>query len=271
VARQFDQQYDDVWRYERFITTIEQKAGISWEKAERAARATLETLGERISRGQARDLASDLPHDIGRWLLDAPSAGESFDPAEFVRRVAEREGIDTDTAERHIKAVFVALARLIVHKEVEDLASELSKDYQPLLGEAMRVTRDPSAPEVVTDDELFDRVAGRGGLDLPGAQRAAEAFLQTLAERLAPGEVGDLIEVVPERLRPALQRGKDVEPRRISLDEFIDRVAQREGATWEDALDHARAVMQTLRETIPDKEFSDILHELPRGYYEALL
>jgi hypothetical protein len=46
--------YSDEWRYERFVTTIEQKAGIAWVKAERAAQATLETLGERISGEQAR-------------------------------------------------------------------------------------------------------------------------------------------------------------------------------------------------------------------------
>jgi hypothetical protein len=38
MPREFDEQYDESWRYERFIKTIEQRAGISWEKAERAAR-----------------------------------------------------------------------------------------------------------------------------------------------------------------------------------------------------------------------------------------
>ncbi|MEA2290763.1 MAG: hypothetical protein QOD55_2760, partial [Solirubrobacteraceae bacterium] len=42
---QFEDAYDDVWRHERFLTTIQQHAGISWEKAARAARATLQTLG----------------------------------------------------------------------------------------------------------------------------------------------------------------------------------------------------------------------------------
>jgi hypothetical protein len=30
-------------------------------------------------------------------------------------------------------------------------------------------------------------------------------------------------------------------------------------------------VFATLRETLTDKEFSDLLSELPRGYYDALL
>jgi len=41
--------------------------------------------------------------------------------------------------------------------------------------------------------------------------------------------------------------------------------------SWEEALEHARAVFTTLREALPDKEWSDMLDELPSGYQEALL
>src|SRR5688572_14337195 len=102
-----DDQYDDTWRYERFITTIQQRAGISWAKAERAARATLETLAERASSGTVRDLASDLPSDAARWLVPGGDA-QPFDAVEFVRRVAAREGTDPATAKEHARAVFVA-------------------------------------------------------------------------------------------------------------------------------------------------------------------
>ena len=47
--------------YEQFITIVEQKAKLSRDEAEAAARATLQTLAERISAGQARDLAEQLP------------------------------------------------------------------------------------------------------------------------------------------------------------------------------------------------------------------
>jgi uncharacterized protein (DUF2267 family) len=57
----------------------------------------------------------------------------------------------------------------------------------------------------------------------------------------------------------------------MSLDEFIARVAERESVSWEQALEHARAVFATLRETLSDKQFSDLMSELPRGYREALL
>jgi uncharacterized protein DUF2267 len=82
--------FGDDWRYERFVTTIEQKAGISWAEAERAARATLHTLAERLSGPQARELAAELPAPLGDWLSNSGPRPERFDADEFVRRVAAR-------------------------------------------------------------------------------------------------------------------------------------------------------------------------------------
>jgi uncharacterized protein (DUF2267 family) len=273
--RQYDDDYDDVYRYERFITTIQQRAGISWEKAEHAARATLRTLAERISAGEARDLAADLPTPLREWLLAAGQGdAERFGLNEFVRRVAEREQVDTETAERHARAVLVALGRLVRGDEIADLVAELPNEYAPLIGGAARVSRDPLPPEALPLDEFLERVRGRAGLDRDAALRATNAVLETLAARIAGGEVDDLAAYLPEDLRAALMRGKEASggrARRMSLDEFVANVAEREDATWEDALEHTRAVFTTLREALPDKELADVLAQLPRGYSEALL
>jgi uncharacterized protein (DUF2267 family) len=270
----FDEEYDQTWRYERFITTIEQKAGIAWDKAERAAQATLETLAERISGGEARDLATDLPEELRTWLIAHPGDAEQFGVDEFVRRVAEREGVDTDAAERHARAVFVALARLVRRDEITDLLSELPKEFERLVGQAAGRTRDPTAPEVLPETEFLDRVAGRAGLDPGAARRATAAVLETLAERIAGGEVDDIARQLPEELRDLLMRGRSLsggKARRMSLDEFVARIAEREDVTWEQALEHARAVFETLREVLPKKEWGDLVADLPRGYLEALL
>ena len=273
-SREFDEQYDDTWRYERFITTIQQRAGISWEKAERAARATLETLGERIAWGEARDIAADLPGEIGEWLLAPGGDAEPFDVEEFVRRVAAREGVDTDTAERHARAVFVALARLVRSDEMADVSAQLPKEYGRLVGGVLQRRRDPGGPEVLPYEEFVDRVSGRAGLEPAAAARAIDAVLETLAERIAGGEVDDIAEALPVELRPALKHGRDRtggHAQKMSLDDFVARVADRERVTWEDALEHTRAVLVTLREALPDKEWSDMLQQLPRAYHEALL
>jgi uncharacterized protein (DUF2267 family) len=266
--------YTDEWRYERFITTIEQLAGISWNDAERAARATLRTLGERLSAGRARQLGEDLPPHLRRWLLEDGESGEDFDVGEFLRRVAERESVDPEAAEEHARAVFIALARLVRGEEITRLAAQLPSEYKRLLSDATRRRRDPGAPEVLTVEVFAKRVARHAALETPEAHRAGEAVLETLSERIAGGEADDLAEQLPEEMRPPLERGKarsGGKAQRMSLDEFIARIAEREGVGYEQALEHARAVFATLRETLTDKELSDLLSELPRGYYEALL
>ncbi|HEX7300160.1 MAG TPA: DUF2267 domain-containing protein [Solirubrobacteraceae bacterium] len=274
MAHLFDDELDNAWRYERFITTIQQRAGVSWDKAERAAQATLQTLAERISPGAARAIARELPGEIGDWLLTGDAEPESYDAVELVRRIAEREGVDPPTANEHARAVFVALARVVRSDATAALLNELPDDYAPLLEEVARRRRDPTAPEPLPLDTILDRVEGRAGLDRAGAQRAVEAVLEALAERIAGGEVDDLAASLPDELRAPLERGKartNGKAQRMLLDEFIARVAEREGVSREAALDHAHAVFATLREVIPDKEWSDMLAELPREYSEALL
>lgn len=71
--------------------------------AERAVRAALETLAEKIPAGLSGHLAAQLPHEVGedlRRIAEAPSHkfGEGFGRAEFLRRVAERAGVREEQA-----------------------------------------------------------------------------------------------------------------------------------------------------------------------------
>src|SRR3954463_4466458 len=92
------------YEHDQFLTAVQQKARISRERAEAAARATLETLAERLSAGEARDVAAQLPPELAAYLPPRGDA-ERFDVEEFLRRVAEREGVDVPTAEEHARAV----------------------------------------------------------------------------------------------------------------------------------------------------------------------
>jgi uncharacterized protein (DUF2267 family) len=248
---------------ERFITTVQRKAGLSRPDAERATRATLETLGERLSAGEARDLAAELPPELAPWLASDSNA-QPFQVDEFVRRVAAREQVEPDDAERHARAVFEALGRTVSEDEVADMAAELPKDFAPLIAEAEgRFVR-------VWPAEVFlQRVADRAGLDTDGARRAADAVLVTLAERIAGGEVADLISRLPAELHPPLRQGdaqSNGVAKRMSLEEFLRRIAEREGVTPTAAYEHARAVLVTLREAVGEDEFRDVVAQLPLEY-----
>ena len=52
----------------------------------------------------------------------------------------------------------------------------------------------------------------------------------------------------------------------MGLDEFLRRVADREGTPPLQARDHARAVLATLRDAVADDEFFDLTVQLPDEY-----
>lgn len=196
--------------YDEFIATVESEGAVSREEAERAVQATLRTLAERLSGGEVEDIARQLPQELRPWLHDGAKA-EPFDLEEFLRRVADREGVPAALAEDHARLVFAALGRTLTPDELKDMVSELPTSFDELIEEARRQSIPGQALEL-------------GNAESHGAAR------------------------------------------RLSLDEFLLRVAKREGVTVEAAREHARAVFRSLREAIPDKEFRDTAAQLPKDF-----
>jgi uncharacterized protein (DUF2267 family) len=253
--------------YREFLEVVRQGGGLDADEAERAARATLTTLAERLSKGEARDLLEQLPAEMKPWVY-TESPAERLNVDEFLRRVAEREGVDVETAERHARAVFFALGRAVSAKEIGDVADELPQDFEPLIAEAQH-----RFFEVRPVDDFLARVAARTGLDSEGARRATEAVLVALAERIAGGEVDDLIPRIPLALHDALRRGRAAggdTARRMNLDRFLGRVSELEGVDRFVASDHIRAVFATLREAVGDEEYFDVTAQLPPDYDAVL-
>ena len=251
--------------YERFVHRVARTARISQPEAKRATSATLETLGERLGDRPARDLAYKLPPELGPWLVTVFDHGE-FGLDEFLRRIADREGVDKATARRHAQAVFRVLADTIGLDELAQFVAPLSPDYEALL------------PHGRSDDRaaykrFVRRVYARGPFAREeDARRAIDAVLETLGERLAHGEVEDLIALLPVELHPPLRRGDLAtggKAEQMALIEFIERVDDRTGVGLETGEDYVRAVLATLRETIGEDEFADIARELPREYLEV--
>lgn len=114
--------------YDSFIHFVEQQAGATRGEAEQAVQATLATLAERISAGEADDIARQLPPQLHPFLRDGIDA-EPFDLEEFLRRISEREGVARATAEQHARAVFATLGRAVGEKEIADVAAELPRDF----------------------------------------------------------------------------------------------------------------------------------------------
>jgi uncharacterized protein (DUF2267 family) len=261
--------------YSEFIQLVEQgSGGPGTEIAERAAEATLRTLAERLPRGEARHIALELPAELLPWL-HTESEALAFGIDEFLDRVANREGTDVETALRHARGVFFALGRALSPETVAHLAGLLPRTYAPLVDEA-----EHRYLEIMPASEFWDRVARRlGGAARSTARRITDAVLETLAERIAAGQVEDLIAQLDPLLHAPLRRGLaagGADARRMPAAEFLRRVAVREGTAADqvtlvqEVSGHVRAVFATLAEAITAKEWFDVLAELPADYQSLL-
>lgn len=122
---------------DQLLDSVERLAELdSREAAEDAVVATLLTLGEHVSTGEAEDLAAGLPDDYAETVTDrSDEAPESFSVDEFVDRVAERErreGVDAEVATRHVRAVMAALADAGLQRELEDAREQLPNEFATL-------------------------------------------------------------------------------------------------------------------------------------------
>ncbi len=95
--------------------------------------ATFETLGERISGGEASDIATQLPEELAELLFRAGGNPEGFGLEAFFRRVAEKEGMDVNKVTDHASTVMVVLGQAITDEELADVRSQLPRDFYPLL------------------------------------------------------------------------------------------------------------------------------------------
>ncbi len=105
----------------------------SREEAERAIKATFETLKERLAGNEPDNLASQLPEDLADPLR-GEGGRQDFPVGEFYERVAQREGVGVDQATRHARAVALVLQEAVTTGEVDHVRDQLKDEYAELFG-----------------------------------------------------------------------------------------------------------------------------------------
>jgi uncharacterized protein (DUF2267 family) len=119
-----------------FVSRVAQRSRIDDASALRVAEAVLQTLAERITAGEVRDLTARLPvrlHGaLKRGAARADSAARKMPPDEFLRRVEQRAGVGPDQAREYIRAV-LATAREATREEFFDVTVQLPAGYWDLI------------------------------------------------------------------------------------------------------------------------------------------
>jgi len=131
---------------DEFIAKVQRRADLdSQEEAMLAIGATLATLAERLAGGEAKDLASQLPPEIGVFLLQPYAGiGDPFGLEEFFRLVSERAGIDLQDASLQARVVIGVLCEAVSMGEIENVRSQLPQDIRQLF----MVENEGDLPEV---------------------------------------------------------------------------------------------------------------------------
>jgi uncharacterized protein (DUF2267 family) len=122
--------------HDEFIGQVQSRARLdSRGAAEQATRATLETLGERLSEGAAENLAAQLPHEIGEHRRRTSSGqGEQLDLGDFFARVTERSGtgVDEPAAVFHARCVLEVVDEATSGNLMGKLREQLPDEYDRL-------------------------------------------------------------------------------------------------------------------------------------------
>ncbi|PWR10718.1 DUF2267 domain-containing protein [Micromonospora sicca] len=116
-----------------FLEAVGKRAGMPAAEAETVIRATLTTLAERISGGEARDLATQLPEEFRGYLHKEVDFAEHLDLVEFLNEVRVRTGMDDQRAADGARAVLTTLREAVSAEELEDLEAELPAVIRQLL------------------------------------------------------------------------------------------------------------------------------------------
>jgi uncharacterized protein (DUF2267 family) len=125
-----------------FYFNVAQRTMLSKEEAADLTRAVLETLAMRVSAGEVRDLALQLPEPLAEAIRRNSKGKERFDLNELIRRVSKRTGLNEAETTAGVRAVLHTLREAVDPKEFNDLMSQLPAEFARLLDSASRSPTD---------------------------------------------------------------------------------------------------------------------------------
>ena len=119
----------------------------------------------------------------------------------------------------------------------------------------------------MNDEQFIAEVKNLVELDSDeDVRKAIGATLETLRERLAGEEPSDLAAQLPPEIAPYVEGdgGRESFP----VEQFYERVAQKEGVSNDEATRHARAVATVVQTAVTSGELEDVRSQLGDAYRE---
>ncbi len=121
---------------ELLLSRIRDRAGLSdLEVALRLTQVVLSVLMQRISHGQAADLAASLPSRVRPDLPPSQTAAESFNAEDFLGRVQDRAELPDRASAEQLTAVVLSTIKEWAPAELGDTVDQLPKPLARLISE----------------------------------------------------------------------------------------------------------------------------------------
>jgi uncharacterized protein (DUF2267 family) len=116
-----------------FYRNVAELTKLSKEEAADLTRAVLETFALRVSAGEVRDLARQLPEPLAEAVRGNGKGPKRFDLTELVQRVSKRTGLTEAETTAGVRAVLLTLREAVDPKEFNDFVSHLPAEFVRLL------------------------------------------------------------------------------------------------------------------------------------------
>jgi uncharacterized protein (DUF2267 family) len=262
--------------YDQFIDRVAERTRLSREHAATLTQATLQVLAERISGGQADDLAAALPDELAGALQKSPRApAEGFDFNAFVGKVRSRvPDLPYEAIIPGIRAVLMTLRDAVPDKEFQDTMAQLPGGFRELLQGTDVPPQAPlpahaaveqGRPADLDDDAVVQRTAARANVPTGDAAQLARATLQTLGDRIGGRQAHELAQRLPETSAGWLDEPEETPAQEYGVDDFVSRIRILVPEVPDDDVTSGiQAVIVALREAAGDTEVDIALGPLPQ-------
>ncbi|MBW3538170.1 DUF2267 domain-containing protein [Candidatus Parcubacteria bacterium] len=117
--------------------------------------------------------------------------------------------------------------------------------------------------------EFIKKVQANSGFSDSECEQATQVFMETLSSRLTSQELKDLCSQLPQEMVDMCEPAAG-EMVKMSGEEFLERIAQRQNIDSARAKKQMHAVWLTLKEAVSEGEIRDIQSQLPEDLREML-
>lgn len=121
--------------HDEFLTKVRERGQYTDRaEAERVTGVVLGLLGSRLTEGEAKDLASQLPAEMKDLVLSGPEVPGAVGVEDFVALAAEKLETSNETARWDASAVLTTLAESVSGGQLNQVLSQLQSGYAELFG-----------------------------------------------------------------------------------------------------------------------------------------